>query len=229
VTTYFRKLHRQGRRTADPDSVSVKGPTVPGGADEAGDNAIKDPLVAAEDGSPGVTEAIDTGPRTAALSIRPWRRMLVFVILPVVALAVAATAGYLRWQASSLSATRAAAAESVQAATDSTIQMLSYHPDTVDRDLNAARDRMTGAFRDDYTKLTTEVVIPGAKQKHISSLATVPAASSVSATPDRAVVLVFINQTIVMGSDPPTNTASSVKVSMEKHDGHWLISSFDPV
>jgi Mce-associated membrane protein len=60
-------------------------------------------------------------------------------------------------------------------------------------------------------------------------LATVPAASSVSATPDHAVVLVFVNQTIVMGSDPPTNTASSVKVSMEKRDGHWLISSFDPV
>jgi Mce-associated membrane protein len=155
--------------------------------------------------------------------------MLVFVILPVVALAVAAAAGYFRWQAGSLSATGAAAAESVQAATDSTIQMLSYHPDTVDRDLNAARDRMTGAFRDDYTKLTHEVVIPGAKQKHISSLATVPAASSVSATPDHAVVLLFVNQTIVMGSDPPTNTASSVKVSMEKRDGHWLISSFDPV
>jgi len=213
----------------DSDSVSVKGPIVSGGADEAGDNAINDPLVVAEDGSPGVTEAIDTGPRTAAMSIRPWRRMLVFVILPVVALAVAAAAGYFRWQAGSLSATGAAAAESVQAATDSTIQMLSYHPDTVDRDLNAARDRMTGAFRDDYTRLTNEVVIPGAKQKHISSLATVPAASSVSATPDHAVVLVFVNQTIVMGSDPPTNTASSVKVSMEKRDGHWLISSFDPV
>jgi len=213
----------------DSDSVSVKGPIVSGGADEAGDNAINDPLVVAEDGSPGVTEAIDTGPRTAAMSIRPWRRMLVFVILPVVALAVAAAAGYFRWQAGSVSATRAAAAESVQAATDSTIQMLSYHPDTVDRDLNAARDRMTGAFRDDYTRLTNEVVIPGAKQKHISSLATVPAASSVAATPDHAVVLVFVNQTIVMGSDPPTNTASSVKVSMEKHDGHWLISSFDPV
>ena len=229
MTIHFRKSQRQGGTTADLDSVSVKRPTVPGGADEAGDNAINDPLVVAQDGSPEEAEALDTGPRTPALAIRPWRRMLVFVILPVVALAVGAAAGYFRWQAGALLATRAAAAESVQAATDSTIQMLSYHPDTVDRDLNAARDRMTGAFRDDYTKLTNEVVIPGAKQKHISSLATVPAASSVSATPDHAVVLMFVNQTIVMGSDPPTNTASSVKVSMEKHDGHWLISSFDPV
>jgi Mce-associated membrane protein len=229
VTIHFTKFQRRGRHIADSDSVSVKGPIVSGGADEAGDNAINDPLAAAQDGSPVVAEALDAGPPTGALSIRPWRRKLVFVILPVVALAVAATAGYLRWQAGALLATRAAAAESVQAATDATIQMLSYHPDTVDRDLNAARDRMTGAFRDDYTKLTNEVVIPGAKQKHISSLATVPAASSVSASPDHAVVLVFINQSIVMGSDPPTNTASSVKVSMEKHDRHWLISSFDPV
>jgi Mce-associated membrane protein len=229
VTMRFKKVHRRSRHAADLDGVSVKRPTVSGGTNEAGDNAISDRLVVAEDGSPGVAEALDTGPRILGLSVRPWHRTLVFVILPVVALAVGAAAGYFRWQAGALQATRAAAAESVQAATDATIQMLSYHPDTVDRDLNAARDRMTGAFRDDYTKLTNEVVIPGAKQKHISSLATVPAASSVSATPDSAVVLVFANQTIVMGSDPPTNTASSVKVSMEKHDGHWLISSFDPV
>jgi Mce-associated membrane protein len=205
VTTRFRRLQRKGRHNADPDGVAEKGPAVEGAGDEAADKT------------------------TPAPSIRAWHRMLVFVILPVVALAVGGAAGYFRWQAGALLAGRAAAAESVQAATDSTIQMLSYHPDTVDRDLNAARDRMTGAFRDDYTKLTHEIVIPGAKQKHISSLATVPAASSVSATPDHAVVLVFVNQTIVMGSDPPTNTASSVKVSMEKRDGHWLISSFDPV
>jgi len=89
MTVRFRKSHRQGRHIADPDSVSVKRPTVSGGADEAADNEVNDPLLAAKDGSPGVTEVLDMGPRTAALSIRSWRRMLVFVILPVVALAVA--------------------------------------------------------------------------------------------------------------------------------------------
>jgi Mce-associated membrane protein len=43
------------------------------------------------------------------------------------------------------------------------------------------------------------------------------------------VLLVFVNQTVVVGGGAPTDTASSVRVAMEKHDDHWLISKFDPV
>jgi len=35
-----------------------------------------------------------------------------------------------------------------------------YKPDTVDTDLGAARDRLTGEFKDSYTSLTHDVVIP---------------------------------------------------------------------
>jgi Mce-associated membrane protein len=117
----------------------------------------------------------------------------------------------------------------VQAATDSTIKILSYRPDTVDRDLGAARDRLTGTFLDAYTSLTNDVVIPGAKQKQISAVATVPAAASVSATQNHAVVLVFVNQTIIVGNDAPSSTASNVKVTLDKQGDRWLISGFDPV
>jgi Mce-associated membrane protein len=51
----------------------------------------------------------------------------------------------------------------------------------------------------------------------------------VSADPNDAVVLVFVNQTVVVGQDTPTDTASSVRVTLEKVDGRWLISAFDPV
>ena len=44
------------------------------------------------------------------------------------------------------------------------------------------------------------MVIPGAKEKQISAVATVPAAASVSAEPNHAVVLVFVNQTVVVGT-----------------------------
>jgi len=84
-------------------------------------------------------------------------------------------------------------------------------------------------FKDQYTKLITDIVIPGAKQKQISAAASVPAAASVSVSPNRAVVLVFVNQTVVVGQDPPTDTASSVRVTLDKVDGRWLISKFDPV
>ena len=119
--------------------------------------------------------------------------------------------------------------EAMQAAKDSTIALLSYKPDTVEQQLGAARDLLTGDFRDSYTSLTNDVVIPGAKQKQISAVATVPAIASVSADPKHAVVLVFVNQTVVVGQDAPTDTASSVRVTLDKVGDRWLISKFDPV
>lgn len=117
----------------------------------------------------------------------------------------------------------------MQAASDSTIALLSYKPDTVEKDLGAARDRLTGDFQNSYTSLTHDVVIPGSKQKQISAVATVPAASSVSATENDAVGLVFVDQTIIIGNGPPTSSASSVKVTLNKIDGRWLVRGFDPV
>ena len=70
---------------------------------------------------------------------------------------------------------------------------------------------------------------PGAKQKHISTMATVPSAASVSATENHAVVLVFINQTTTIGNDTPTGSTSSVRVTLDKVHERWLISQFDPV
>ena len=121
------------------------------------------------------------------------------------------------------------ARESVQAAIDGTVALLSYRPDTVEKDLEAAKSRLTGTFLDAYTSLTHDVVIPGAKQKQISAVATVPAAASTSATATHAVVLLFVDQTVIVGKEAPTNTASSVRVTLDKVDGRWLISQFDPV
>ena len=72
------------------------------------------------------------------------------------------------------------------------------------------------------------MVIPGAKQKQISAVANVPAAASVSANPGRAVVLVFVNQTVTVGSGVPTDTASSVRITLDKVGDRWLISQVRP-
>src|ERR1700761_5820 len=167
-------------------------------------------------------------PSGAARHIR-WSRAIVFVVLPALALLLASAAGFLKWQDGSARDAATARTESVRAATDSTIALLSYKPDTVGKDLDAARGRLTGTFLNAYTSLTHDVVIPGAKQKQISAVATVPAAASTSATGNHAVVLLFVNQTVIIGQDAPTNTASSVRVTLDKVGGRWLISQFDPV
>ena len=163
-------------------------------------------------------------PATMKRSIR-WTRVLAYGILPGLALLLAAAAGVLKWQVES----QLASAESMRAATDGTITMLSYKPDTVEKELTAAQDRLTGQFKDSYASLTHDVVIPGAKQKQISAVANIPAAGSVSATADQAVVLVFVNQTVTVGTDAPTNTTSCVRVTLDKRGGRWLISQFEPI
>jgi Mce-associated membrane protein len=157
-----------------------------------------------------------------------WTRLLV-AGLPVLALILALGVGYLKWLDGTARESRAAAEASVRAASESTIAILSYKPETVDRDLKAAADRLAEPFRQQYTQLVNDVVAPGAKQQHITALATVPAAASVSATGKHAVVLVFVDQTTTIGDDAPTQSTSSVRVSLEKVDGRWLISQFDPV
>lgn len=158
-----------------------------------------------------------------------WTRVVAFALLPALALVLALGAGYLKWRDNSVRNSEMAAATAVQAARDSTIALLSYQPDTVEQQLGAARELLTGEFRDAYTSLTNDVVIPGAKEKQISAVASVPAAASVSATPNEAVVLLFVNQTVSVGADAPTDTASSVRVTLEKDGDRWLISKFDPV
>jgi Mce-associated membrane protein len=158
-----------------------------------------------------------------------WSRVLAFGVLPVLALVIAAAAGFLKWQDAWVRGSGVAGIESVAAAKDSTVALLSYQPDTVDKDLGAARDRLAGSFKDSYTQLIHDVVIPGAKKQHISAIATVPAAASVSATPKHAVALLYVDQTVAVGNDAPTGTSSIVRVTMDKIGGRWLISAFDPV
>lgn len=158
-----------------------------------------------------------------------WSRVVAYGILPGLALILALTAGFLKFVDNSVRDSNTAGIESVQAAKDGTVALLSYKPETVEKQLGDARNLLTGDFQKSYTDLTTSVVIPGAKQQQISATARVPAAAAVSADLNHAVVLLFVNQTVVVGQGAPSDTASSVRVTLDRIDGKWLISKFEPV
>lgn len=179
-------------------------------------------------------ETADTPPAagTATAHAAPgtdWTRVLAYGILPGLVLLLALAAAYLKFVDDSVRTDDEVRTETVKAASDSTVKLLSYTPDQVERQLGDARNLITGPFLDTYTALINDVVIPGAKEKQIAATASVPQAAAVSADPDRAVVLVFVNQSVVVGTAAPANTASSVRVTMDKVDDRWLISGFDPV
>lgn len=112
------------------------------------------------------------------------------------------------------------AAQAVVAATEGAGAMLSYRADHVQEDLTAATQRMTGDFRNEYTTLINDLVIPGAEQKRISAVATVPAAALLSADADRAQVLVYVNQTTTVGRTRPQTRGPA-------HESIWRRSETD--
>jgi Mce-associated membrane protein len=200
--------------------------------DLASDNSASPVTVLDPDDTDTDTDtAASAAKRTGVARRRPigWSRVLAKSVLPAIALLSAIVAGYFKWTGETALESESARVAAVRAATESTVAMLSYKADSVDKDLVSARERLTGAFKDAYTSLIHDVVIPGARQKQISAVATVPAAGAVSATADHAVVLLFVDQTVNVGNDPPTDTASAVRITLDRRDGRWLISQFDPI
>lgn len=156
-----------------------------------------------------------------------WSRVLVYGVLPGLVLLLAMAAGFLKWKDSSDRSADVVRSQSVAAARDSTVAVLSFRPATVDQDVVAARERLTGGFRDTYTKVTQQTLVPDAKERHVTATATVPAAAPESTSENHAVVLLFVNQTVRIGDSQPVDSASSVRVTLDKVGERWLISGFD--
>ncbi|WP_158169147.1 twin-arginine translocation pathway signal [Mycolicibacterium smegmatis] len=124
----------------------------------------------------------------------------------------------------------AAAEVALKAATDGTVALLSYAPESLDQDFAIAKTHLTGDFLSYYTDFTTKVVAPAAQQKKVKTKASVVNGAVSEIKPESAVVLLFINQTTTSQEIPDGSFAtSSVKVGLTKIDGNWLISTFDPV
>jgi Mce-associated membrane protein len=225
------RVETETETVTDQDAVEVSAETTEQSATEIDEPEDAVHVVESEDASSGDTQNVDAEDVTPPARWRriKWSRVLAFGVLPLLAVGIAAGAGFLKWQDAWVRGSRVASIESVAAAKDSTVALLSYQPDTVDKDLRAARGRLTGSFKDSYTQLIQDVVIPGATKQHISAVAVVPAAASVSATPNHAVALLFVDQTVAVGSDAPTETSSIVRVTMDRTGGRWLISAFDPI
>ncbi|MEU0371162.1 hypothetical protein ABZ070_13030 [Streptomyces sp. NPDC006283] len=132
--------------------------------------------------------------------------------------------------------TDAARAQAVAAAQKAAPVVLSYDHRSLAKDFAAARGHLTGAFEEEYARTTSKVVGPTAKKYRGVVKASVvappnggaPAASVVSVSPDRAVVLLFVNQvttsTQVTGSRVDLNR---VRMTMTRTSGGWKVSAVD--
>ena len=118
----------------------------------------------------------------------------------------------------------------VAAASNATTALLSYAPETIDSDLEAARSMMTGEFATYYGKFTADVVAPAARDRGVQAQAHVIDSALMELHRDQAKVLVFLKQQTASRERPePAVTANSVVVTVSKVGDSWLVSAFDPV
>ncbi|OBK21273.1 hypothetical protein A5634_10630 [Mycobacterium asiaticum] len=128
-------------------------------------------------------------------------------------------------------ADQAAARQTViDAASDGTVKVLSYSPDTLDRDFAAARACLTGDFLGFYDEFTRQIVEPAARARALTTTAKVQRAGVETLTSSEATILVFVDQTTTTNdAADPRSTSSSVRVNLTRVKGTWLINQFKPV
>lgn len=221
------KRAERGHRAPAPDaSVAVAGRTV---LIEAPKNGWEDPP------EPSLESFEEEAPPKDEAEVHPRGRRLLTLVLGVLLLAALVATAVLGWQYRDGSRTESARTQALTAAQKAAPVVLSYDYRHLDKDFASARTHLTGGFHAEYGKTTKAVVGPTAKKYRGVVKATItapatgtPAASVVSASPDKVVVLLFVNQvtesTQVSGSRVDLNR---VRMTMARTDGGWKVSGVD--
>jgi Mce-associated membrane protein len=116
------------------------------------------------------------------------------------------------------------------AATSGAETLLSYDYRHLDADISKAGALLTPGFRAKYDKTMDGGVKPLAVKYHARTSAAVTAAASVTTAMDRAVVLVFVAQTVTNNQLAAQRLdRSRNNVTLVRRDGRWLIADLSPV
>ncbi|MER6732387.1 hypothetical protein [Streptomyces puniciscabiei] len=222
-------------RGAGPDQETLPGRTLLIDPPAAGWEDPPEPGPAEPSSSPESSEASDEEPQETPPPRGLGRRVLT-AVLGVVLVAGLVVAAVLGWQYREGRQAEQARGAALAAARKAAPVVLSYDYRHLDRDFARARALLTGHFRDQYGRTTKTVVAPTATKYHGVVKATVatpadggaPAVSVVSAAPDRAVVLLFVNQvTESTQVAEPRLDLNRVRMTLTRTSGGWKVSGVD--
>jgi Mce-associated membrane protein len=145
-------------------------------------------------------------------------------VVAVLAAAAVALAALVTTHVSSVNAVERTRGDVVGAATSGVATVLSYDYRHLDADFAKAQRLLTAHFRKQYDDTTAKGVRPLATKYKAISSADVSAAGVVEAGSDRAVVLVFVNQTVTNSQlTAPRLDRSRIDVTLVRSHGRWLI------
>lgn len=156
-----------------------------------------------------------------------WRRILLRGAVTVLFLAPVGLSGFLGWQLWQQHQIARASDEARQAAVSYAQVLTSIDSNKVDENFNQVLDGSTGEFKDMYSKSSLQL-----RQLLIDNKATahgvVVASGIESATKDKVVVLLFVDQTVAnMNMPDPRIDRSRMQLTMEHVDGRWRASKVE--
>ena len=156
-------------------------------------------------------------------------RMIIIVGVTAVAVGLAAGVYWFQFRPDrQVDATVAASAKT--AAEDGTVAVLSYSPQNLSADIATAKSYLTGDFLDYYTHFTDQIFAAAAQQQQVTTTANVQRAAVAELHPDSAVVLLFVNKESSSKDKPtPLTKPTTVRATMKKVNGSWLIAQFEPL
>ncbi|MGE2733762.1 DUF3329 domain-containing protein [Mycolicibacterium vaccae] len=175
------------------------------------------------------TQADDDGSDGGGTSptARKWRRPAMWGALAAVLVALLAAVGVLGWQLWQTRQTEQAAEQARQAANEYAQVLTSIDSAKVDENFDAVLAGATGEFKDMYSQSSAQL-----RQLLIDNKAAahgVVLESAVqSATKDKVVVLLFVDQSVSNTNVPdPRIDRSRIKMTMEHVDDRWRASKVE--
>ncbi len=150
-------------------------------------------------------------------------------LLAVVLVAAAAWLGLRTWNVREVrrhSAVVTARTSATDTAERAAAVILSYDYKTLDADKKAAEHYMTASYAKQYAQTFEKLVRGNATRLHAHVAATVRASGVMAAEPDRANVLLFVDQTTVSTANggAKQTALNRVEMKMVHRDGRWLVA-----
>ncbi|MCV7154303.1 DUF3329 domain-containing protein [Mycolicibacterium pyrenivorans] len=172
-------------------------------------------------------ESSDTRSDDDEPAVRNWRRPVFRGAVAAAFVVLLAGTGFLGWQLWQEHQVAQAGEQARQSAAGYAEVLTSIDSAKVDENFDAVLDGATGEFKDMYSQSSTEL-----RQLLIDNKASahgVVLESAVqSATKDKVVVLLFVDQSVSNTNVPdPRIDRSRIKMTMEHVDGHWRASKVE--
>lgn len=207
------------RRVAGrPSTTRKSGGVVPSPVPRTPPPAEKKPEPVAEAESPAEVDETPAPERPRKVAPRPRR-----IVAGVVMLLLAGAAVFAGWQWYQHERLDTARNEASAAAGKYAVDLTSYDFGKLDENFKTVAGNSTEAFAQQYHE-TTNGIKPLLQQYKAVSKSTVLQSGIVSATTDRVVAVLFVDQTITNTNSPQARIdRNRVELTLSHRDGRWLI------